>query len=165
MTSTFPVPSGRSLRFRLATAVLVATLALIAGLPGAAGAQGVSVSCLNGGRLSEADLARGATIVVVWASWSPRSRNIVERVRPLAARWSGRARVFTVVFQEDRQAVEAFLAGRDLGAPVCLDPDGSFSRKFNVATLPGLLIVKDGQVAYRGKLPEDADRVIADLLR
>jgi hypothetical protein len=52
-----------------------------------------------------------------------------------------------------------------LGSPVCLDPDGVFSRKYNVATLPGLLVVKDGQVAYRGKLPDDADRVIAELLR
>ncbi len=46
-----------------------------------------------------------------------------------------------------------------------MDPDGAFSKKHNIATLPGLLIVKDGQVAYRGKLPEDPDRVIADLLR
>ncbi|HEY0513808.1 MAG TPA: hypothetical protein VGH73_18005, partial [Thermoanaerobaculia bacterium] len=94
----------------------------------------------------------------------PRSRGIAERVGPLASRWGSRARVVTVNFQEDRQAVEKFLAGKNLGAPVCLDSDGTFSRKYNVATLPGLLVVKDGQVAYRGKLPDDPDRVIADLL-
>jgi thiol-disulfide isomerase/thioredoxin len=146
-------------RYALLTAVLLAALA------GSAGAQEVSLACLDGGRLSEADLARGSTIVVVWASWSPRSRDIVERVNPLAQRWSGRARVVTVNFQEDRPAVEGFLAGKGLAAPVCLDPDGAFSKKFNVATLPGLLVLKDGQVAYRGKLPDDADRVLADLLR
>ncbi|MFP5287091.1 MAG: TlpA family protein disulfide reductase, partial [Thermoanaerobaculia bacterium] len=119
----------------------------------------------GGESLSDADLARGATIVVVWASWSPRSRDIAGRVAPLVSRWSGRARVVTVNFQEDRQAVSGFLAGKALGAPVCLDPDGAFSKKYNVATLPGLLVVKDGQVAYRGKLPDDPDRVLADLLR
>ncbi|HKI01282.1 MAG TPA: TlpA disulfide reductase family protein [Thermoanaerobaculia bacterium] len=143
----------------------VLALAALAGLPGFVSAQDVSLSCLGGTRLNEADLSRGTTIVVVWASWSPRSKDIVERINPLAGRWSGRARVLTVNFQEDQQAVQGFLRGRDMGAPICMDPDGAFSRKYNVATLPGLLIVKDGQVAYRGKLPADADRVIADLLR
>jgi len=140
-------------------------LALLAGLARFASAQEVSLECLGGARLNEADLARGTTIVVVWASWSPRSRDIVERVNPLASRWNGRARVVTVDFQEDRQTIDGFLRGKNLSAPVCFDPDGAFSRKYNVATLPGLLVVKDGQVAYPGNLPEDADRVIADLLR
>lgn len=144
-------------------AALVTTL-LAAG-PGIARAQEVNLSCLGGARFAEADLARGATVVVVWASWSPRSRDIVERVKPLADRWGGRARVLTVNFQEDRAAVERFLSGKNLGAPVCLDPEGAFSRKYNVATLPGLLVVKDGQVAYRGKLPPDADAVISAALR
>jgi hypothetical protein len=47
---------------------------------------------------------------------------------------------------------------------VFLDTDGSFSRKYAVATLPGLLIIRDGQVVYKGRLPEDPDRVIADFL-
>jgi len=158
-------PARRSLAVLLGAAAFAWLVA--AGVAGPVRAQepGVSLNCLGGARLSDGDLARGTTIVVVWASWSPRSRGIVERVSPLAGRWGGQARVVTVNFQEDRQAVEAFLAGKNLGAPVCLDPDGAFSRKYNVATLPGLLIVKDGQVAYRGKLPDDADGVIAGLLR
>ena len=158
-------PAGRSLAPRLGMAVLALTLALTAGVSEVARAQEISLGCLGGARLNESDLARGTTIIVVWASWSPRSRGIVERVQPLASRWGDRARVLTVNFQEDGAAAERFLAGRSLGAPVCLDPDGAFSRKYNVATLPGLLIVKDGQVAYRGKLPDDAVRVIAGLLR
>ena len=46
-----------------------------------------------------------------------------------------------------------------------LDSDGGFSKKFGIAVLPGLLVVMDGEVVYRGKLPDDADRVIADILR
>ena len=149
---------------RMATAIFVASLALLALPPAASRAEDVNLSCLGGGRLGDADLARGTTVVVVWASWSPRSRDIVERVSSLASRWGGRARVVTVDYQEDRPAVERFLAGRSLGAPVCMDPDGAFSRKYNVTTLPGLVVFKDGQVVHRGKLPDDADQVLADLL-
>ena len=147
-------------RFGLALVLLA-----VSALARFASAQEVTLSCLGGERLSDSDLARGATIVVVWASWSPRSRDIVQRVNPLVSRWSGSARVVTVNFQEERPAVEGFLAGKGFGAPVCMDLEGAFSRKYNVATLPGLLVVKDGLVAYHGKLPDDADRLIADLLR
>ncbi|HYU34524.1 MAG TPA: TlpA disulfide reductase family protein [Thermoanaerobaculia bacterium] len=144
---------------RLSVAVLC--LALLA-IP--AVAQGIRLQGLGGEQLSESDLARGTTIVVVWASWSPRSRDIAARVSPLAQRWGGRARVVTVNFQEDRKAVESFLAGKDLGATVFLDSDGAFSKKYAMATLPGLLIFKDGQVVYRGKLPDNPDQVIGELL-
>lgn len=162
MKTTSPSRRGSRLGARAAVFLVLAALAHFS--VQAAGAQDLTLSCLGGERLSDADLARGATIVVVWASWSPRSRDIVQRVNPIAARWNGTARVVTVNFQEERQAVEGFLAGKGLGAPVCMDPDGVFSRRYNVATLPGLLVVKDGQVAYRGKLPDDVDRIITDLL-
>lgn len=155
---------------RLGTACALLALALLAMLATPAApalaqrAQNVDLQGLRGERLAESDLAKGATIIVVWASWSPRSRDIVARVNPLASRWGGQARVVTVNFQEDRQAVEAFLAGKGLGATVFLDPEGAFAKKHGVATLPGLLIFKDGQVAYRGKLPDDPDQVIAGLL-
>ncbi|MFL6235075.1 MAG: TlpA family protein disulfide reductase [Thermoanaerobaculia bacterium] len=149
-------------RVRLGAAVLA--LALLPLLPGSVRAEDVNLSCLGGGHLSDADLGRGATIVVVWASWSPRSRDIAERVGPLAARWSGSARVVTVNFQEDGAAVQRFLAGKSLGAAVCLDPEGAFSRKYNVATLPGMVVIKDGQAGYHGKMPDDPDAVIAPLL-
>lgn len=161
-----PPDSDHPIHHRLlAVTVLVILVTALVGSAKTAEAQPVSLTCMGGERLSDADLARGTTIVVVWASWSPRSRGIVERVGPLASRWNSRARVLTVNFQENAQAVQGFLGGRSFGAPVCLDADGAFSKKYNIATLPGLLVVKDGQVAYRGKLPDDADQVIADLLR
>ena len=133
-------------------------------LCGQVAAQEVRLSGLAGEQLSDAEMGQGTTIVVVWATWSPRSRDIAERVRPLAGRWGARARVLTLDFEEDRRTVEAFLAGKSLGAPVFLDSDGAFSKKYAVATLPGLLVVKDGKVAYHGKLPDDADRVIGEVV-
>lgn len=152
-----------SARRRRAAAVVALLLALSSGAAPVA-AQGQTLRGLRGEQLSEADLSQGATILIVWASWSPHSRDVVERVNRVAQRWSGKARVVTVNFQEDRGVAEKFLAGKNLGAPVFLDPDGAFSKKYAMAWLPGLLIVKDGRVAYRGKLPEDPDRVIVEIL-
>lgn len=132
---------------------------ILTALPAAA--QDFRLPGLGGGSFSEADLSRGATIIVVWASWSPRSRDIVPRVNAIAERWGGRARVVTVVFQEEGDAVQRFLAGQDLRPPIYLDRDGEFSKKYSVATLPGLLIVRDGVVLDRGKLPDDPDPLIA----
>lgn len=139
----------------------------IAGFAGASSleAQGWRLSGLGGESLSDADVGQGATVVVVWASWSPKSRDIVERVNQISGRWSAKARVVTVSFQEEKAAVSGFLAGKGLSVPVFLDADGAFSRKYSIATLPGLLVIKDGQAVYRGKLPEDPDAVIADLIR
>ena len=156
------LPSFSALR-RRATALAAVLLALSCAAAPAA-AQGPILRGLGGEQLNEADLAQGATIFIVWASWSPHSRDVVERVNRVAQRWNGRARVVTVNFQEDRGVAESFLAGKGLGVPVFLDPDGSFSKKYAMAWLPGLLIIKDGRVAYRGKLPEDPDRVIVEIL-
>jgi AhpC/TSA family len=151
-----------SSRLRLGAAAL--TLALAA-LPAAVRAEPVELTCLGGGHLTDADLAHGTAIVVVWASWSPRSRGIGERVGALASRWGSRARVVTVNFQEDGAVVERFLGGKGLGAPVCLDPEGTFSRNYKIATLPGLVVLRDGQTVYSGKLPDDPDSVIAPAMK
>ena len=160
-----PVLASRPLQSVAAIPIAaVLCVAMLAALASPLAAQNIRLQGLGGEQLAEADLVSGTTIVVLWASWSPRSRDIAARVHPLASRWGGRARVVTVNFQEDRAAVEKFLAGKDFGATVFLDPDGSFSKKYGLATLPGLLIIKDGQVVYRGKLPEDPDRVIGEFL-
>lgn len=149
---------------RIRPLALILTLALLAGPLVPASAQGALLQGLGGERLSEADLAQGATIFIVWASWSPHSRDVVGRVNQVAQRWSGKARVVTVNFQEDRGAVESFLAGKNMGTTVFLDADGAFSKKYAVATLPGLLVIKDGRVAFSGKLPADPDRILVELL-
>jgi thiol-disulfide isomerase/thioredoxin len=157
-----PCPA-RSLRG--ATALLL-TLALgTVGVAPPAAAQDWRLPGLEGGALSRADVAQGATILVVWASWSPRCRDIVSRVNELAGRWGGQARVVTVNFQEERSTVSGFLAGQGLRVPVFLDSDGNFSKDHRVSTLPGLVIYRDGAVAYQGKLPDDADEAISAALR
>ena len=147
----------------------LAALAFVVALGGAsaaARAQGdVRLPGLRGGQLTSADLADGATVVVVWASWSPRCRDIVERANAIAASWGGRARVVTVDFQEDGADVERFLAGKDLRAPVYLDRDGEFSKGHAVTALPGLVVVRKGEVLFQGRLAAEAEEQILGLLR
>ena len=144
----------------LLAAALGASLALAASVP-----AGVRLAGLAGGELTSAELGRGKSLIVVWASWSPRCRDIVARVNALDARWHGEARVVTVDFQEDPAAIEAFLKGKGLTAPVYLDRDGEFSKSLAVTSLPGLVVVRDGEIRYQGRLPADADASISEALR
>lgn len=146
----------------LAALVAVAVLVLLA-VP-AVDAQDLRLPGLTGGSLSESELDRGTSVVIVWASWSPRGRDIVPRVNAIASRWGGQARVVTVNFQEDRATVQQFLADKDLRVPVYLDTEGTFSKKNAVTNLPGLLVIKNGEIAFRGKLPDDPDSILAEIL-
>jgi thiol-disulfide isomerase/thioredoxin len=152
-------------RWRTCWAAALAVGALLVATPrGAAAQSDVRLPGLDGGQLTGADLAHGATVIVVWASWSPRCRDIVEQANALAARWGSRARVVTVDFQEDPAAVRSFLAGKKLTVPVFLDRDGEFSKAHAVTTLPGLVVVRDGAARYQGKLPADPDTTISQAL-
>lgn len=129
------------------------TVAQLADLPG-----------LRGSGLRAADLANGNAILVVWTSWSPRCRDIVERVNALQQRWGGQARVFAVNFNEDRAEVERFLQGKAINVPVVLDADGSLSKRNAITVLPGLILVQDGKITYAGKLPDAPDSLLAGRL-
>jgi thiol-disulfide isomerase/thioredoxin len=154
------------MRIKLPFLVLLACVSLTVAAQGqpSPSSQDIQLQGLRGERLGGAELAQGTTILVFWTSWSPHSRDIVARVNPLAENWGARARVITVSFMEERSAVDGFLSGKGFNVPVFLDPDGAFARKYAVATLPSLLIIRDGQAVYKGRLPDDPDRVIADYL-
>ena len=146
------------------TAVCVLLAALLATVP-LGGQDGWRLPGLDGGALTEGDVASGGTVLVVWAGWSPRCRDIVERANGIAADVGGRARVATVNFQETPEEARGFLAGKNLRVPVYLDRDGSFAKRHRVSTLPGLVVYRDGEVRYAGKLPDDPGPTIDDALR
>jgi thiol-disulfide isomerase/thioredoxin len=146
----------------LLRSALVLLLALAA-LPAAA--QNLTLTGTDGSQLREADLAQGATVVVVWASWSPRGRDIDARVRSIASRWGSQARVVTVNFQEDDATVRQFLQDKPMNVPVYLDRDGAFAKKYAVTNLPGLVVFKDGGAVYRNRLPDDPDSVLGSIFQ
>lgn len=113
--------------------------------------------------LEPADLESGSTIMVFWASWSPRCRDIVERTNAIAEDWGGRATVVTINFQEEADVARDFIGG-ELDVDTYLDSDGALSKQHTMTSLPGLLIYRDGEVAFRGKLPADPSGLIAQAL-
>jgi len=141
-------------------AVLLAVAADAARVP-----ANLRLAGLEGGALTSSDLERGTHVLVVWASWSPRCRDIVGRVNALAGRWSSGARVATIDFQEDPETVSRFLRGQGLRVPVYLDRDGEASKSLAVTALPGLVVSRDGEILYQGRLPADPDALLEDLLR
>ena len=156
-----------SSRIRLA-AVLACLALLSSARPAAAASElppNLRLPGLRGGDLTARDLAEGAHVLVVWASWSPRCRDIVERLQGLDERWGRRAHVASIDFQEERGAVEEFLRGKSLAVPVYLDRDGAFSKSLEVTTLPGLVVVRDGKVRFQGRLPADVDSLLEEHLR
>lgn len=144
-------------------AFLLASLALV-GSPSVA-QSGSALPGLDGGSLNPSELGQGSHVLVVWASWSPRCRDIVPRVNEVASRMGGRARVAAINFQEEPAAAEAFLAGKGLAVPVYLDRSGDFSKAHAVTTLPGLIVYRDGEVRFQGRLENDAAAQVEALFR
>ena len=143
---------------------LVVAAPFSAGQDAAPGRDRLALPGLDGGQLTTADLERGTTLLVVWASWSPRCRDVAAGVDRLAETWSGKARVASVVFQEDPETAREAAGGQGLGPPVYLDLTGEFSKQYAVTTLPMLLIFRDGELAFRGKLAANPDAVIERIL-
>ena len=132
-------------------------LLLVCGFcPTPCAAADVALPGLDGGELVPGDLESGDHVIVVWAPWSPRCRDIATSVGQLQLAWGERARVLTVVFQDSPDRIRRFLAENSLETPVFLDLEGTFSKRHGVATLPTLLVFRDGQRLFRGQLPVDA---------
>lgn len=127
-------------------------------------AQGLQLQQLGGGSMSESQMLQGTTIAVFFASWSPRGKDVVERINQINAKWGNKARVVAINFQEDQATVQQFLSGQKLNVPVLLDESGRFSKKYAVTWLPGLLVLQDGETAFRGRLGDNPDSVLSQSL-
>lgn len=119
---------------------------------------------LSGGALSEADLSRGDHVLVFFAGWSPRCRDVVERANALQGAVGG-ARYALIDFQEPAAKVREFLRGKSPRATVYLDEEGAFSKKHSVTQLPYVLVFRDGEVRARGRLDDRATGLVRNALR
>ncbi|MCP4205037.1 MAG: redoxin family protein [bacterium] len=140
-------------------ALLALATVLVAPLSAAATVDVAGLTHLDGTAITADEVSENA-LFVVFSTWSPKCRGIVELVNEIHSDWGDRAQVFLVNFQEDAGAVEKFLAGRKPKVKVLLDPDASFSKKHKITYLPSLLAVRDGSPAFRGKLPSDVGPVL-----
>ena len=121
------------------------------------------ISAVLGGGVLPQKTLEGDVIAVFFASWSPRCRDVVERANGIARGWSSRARVLLVDFQEGEPEVKAFLEGKAVDVDVVLDQDGSFAKRHGITTLPSLLVLQQGSVAFRGRLPADPRSILAPI--
>ena len=135
---------------------------LLLATPAVAGEE--ALTNLDGRRLEAGALGEGPVIAVFMATWSPRCRDVASRVEALERRWGDRARVVMIDFQEDADVVREFLGDAIDLVPVYLDRDGVFSKEHAITFLPGLLVLQDGKVAFRGRLGRDPDAVLAQIL-
>jgi thiol-disulfide isomerase/thioredoxin len=153
------MPSLRAL-----VTLVCATLILSAFPPIAAETTSTGLVTLSGKEIGAGEFEEGAIVAVFWASWSPRCRGIAERVSAIHRQWGDKARVVMVNFQEDAGTVESFLASKGTRVEILLDPDGTFSKRHSITSLPGLLVLQDGKTAFRGKLTRDPDAVLDQAL-
>ncbi|MEM1248589.1 MAG: TlpA disulfide reductase family protein [Acidobacteriota bacterium] len=143
------------------TALLLVLSALLAA---PAVSQGFRLEGLDGSSLSQEALESGDWVIVVWASWSPRARDIGPRIDALAGELSGRARVCGVHFQDTPAEVRKSLGAQRPDAPLYVDARGDFSKKYQVSDLPSLLILRQGRVVHKGRLTADPVSVASPLL-
>lgn len=153
---------GRAPRARRPAVALAALLAVALGVPASAAGE---LREMRGGNLQAAGISDQDVIVILWASWSPRCRDIVERVNGLNAKWSSKARVVAMSFNEDRADVEAFLAGKEARVAVVLDQGGEFAKGNGITSLPGVVLVRGGKVVHAGKMPDDIDSLLGSHFR
>jgi len=153
---------------RVLTSGLVALTLLLGAFAcqaGAASGSKLQIKGLDRGSLSDSDLNSGTSILIFFAGWSPRCRDVVERANQIQGKWGEKARVGLIDFQESEADIRSFLKGANTTVPVYLDSDGEFSKRFAVTQLPYLLIMREGKVLSQGRLPEDADKAIASALK
>lgn len=149
-----PTPGARR-------AVAAALVAAAMALPAAAGEE--ALTALDGTAVEAGAFGRGTVIAVFMATWSPRCRDVVDRVAAIERRWGRRAKVVLIDFQEKAEVVASFV-GDQPPVPVYLDPEGAYAKEHAITFLPGLLVLQDGAVAFRGRLGLEPDTVLAQIL-
>ena len=126
--------------------------------------QGVELVGLDGENLSELELQQGSVVVIVWTTWNRSNRPVFDRINEIVEQWGDRARVIAVNLQEEWGTVEDSINNQTLLAPVYLDPDGAFCKKYAATRLPNLIVFRDGVLAFNGALPDDPNRLLREIL-
>lgn len=145
-------------------ALLLAVLVGIGFAPRGAEAQGGNLAAFSGAPLTQAELGQGTKVLVFFTTWSPHCKDVFSRIGALEQRWGSRSEIIAVNFQEDRDAVSAFLGNRPPRTRTVMDVDGALAKKHGITTLPALLVLRNGEVLFSGKLPADPDSVLSRLL-
>lgn len=130
----------------------------------------LSIDTLGGAAWSPASTRGSVLVVDVWASWCPPCREGMPRLDAIAARHP-KARFVAVSIDEDRDAMDAFLAQVPVRMPVLHDVRQQFlAAPLLITRVPTVLVIdRGGIIRHRFEEPSSADyaeleRSIASLL-
>jgi thiol-disulfide isomerase/thioredoxin len=117
----------------------------------------------TGGVVGLSKLEGRPVVVTVWASWCPACPRQVESLRRFAASHDETA-FLAVDTQEDPEAAKAFLTANDLSLPTVADEDGQIAAKLGVRELPTtLFLTSEHRVATTWEGPAGSSRLKAGL--
>jgi peroxiredoxin len=155
-----------------AAAWLVVAVGVVAGTVSASADVGVGTAIpdvtfrdLDGRPVRTTSLVGKPAVVAFWATWCSRCVAELDHLkRRWASRHPGDLRIVAVSVDEDREDLDAFLAGRSYPFTLCHDPAQAARARFAPdEDLPLLLVIdREGQVRYVGREFSAADAARLD---
>ena len=103
---------------------------------------------LDGREVKLPERGARATVVDFWATWCEPCREQLPELDRLAATWRGEGvQVYAISFDEDRAAVEEFVARAAVGFPVLWDKGGqTLAERLELTRLPTTVLIDGGGV-------------------
>jgi thiol-disulfide isomerase/thioredoxin len=102
---------------------------------------------------SPAKLGREPTLIVFFETWCPHCRREVPRLQELHTTYAGRMAVIAVTKvnrSSTDDAVREFIAEHGLTFPIGKERSGLMSEYYAVSGIPAAVLLKGGEVAWRG---------------
>jgi thiol-disulfide isomerase/thioredoxin len=111
----------------------------------------IDAKALDGTEVKLPSRGARATVVDFWATWCEPCREQLPDLDRLAAAWRAEGvQVYAVSFDEDRAAVEEFVARTAIGFPVLWDKGGqTLAERLELTRLPTTVLI-DGAGVVRG---------------
>jgi thiol-disulfide isomerase/thioredoxin len=116
---------------------------------------------LDGGRVTEADLRSGVTVVTLWASWCAPCRKWLQRLDTISQQQGRTFRIVSINSYQTRAAGSAYAAERKFAFPVAFDVAGSTARAFPGETVPRIYLVRDGIILAEASSGGSAEDLIS----
>jgi len=146
------------------TLVVLALSARAAVTPGSS-LPTVAFRTLRGDTITTADLRGKPAVIAFWATWCSTCKAELEHLRRIHARHGAdRLRILAVSVDEEREALDAYLAQHPLPFPVCHDPERAAANRFaDDEDLPLTVVADaDGLVRYVARQFNDSTRPALD---
>lgn len=112
-------------------------------------------------RLQEV-VSQQPVLLVFWATWCPSC----QQEMPILNRWKTKypnLKILAINVEQEDEEISNFEQKKAIHFPVLLDRDGEVSRRYEIETLPSIiLLAKGGGILYYGfTLPQNLEQLLA----